>query len=200
MLALPRSLDRLIQVLATLPGIGRKSATRIALKLVGSGESECRELASAILEAKERIVSCSECGGLTEDDPCPICSDAGRDRSVICVVERSSDILALERTGRYRGVYFVLGGLLSPLDGIGPENLGLDCLIDRARRDGVREIILALNPTAEGEATAVFIGRALADIGRRVTRLASGLPVGGDLDLADDLTLGTALEERRDFE
>ncbi len=199
MAGFPQALDRLVGALGRLPGIGRKSATRIALKLVSSSEAECRELADAIVTARLRTVRCSICGAFTEDDPCSICTDARRDPRVICVVERASDVLALERTGRFGGRYHVLGGLLSPLDGIGPENLSIEALIERTAADAVGEVILALNPTAEGEATALYLARILTSRGVTVTKLASGLPVGGDLDLADELTLGTALEERRSF-
>lgn len=195
----PESLTRLVQMLSRLPGIGRKSATRMALKLVESTEAECVELARAIVEAKRRTRDCSVCGGLTEDDPCDICRDARRDGALICVVERGSDILALERTGRFRGRYHVLGGVLSPLDGVGPEDLRLGRLAERVRDEGVKEVILAVNPTSEGEATSLYVAKLLAPLGVRVTRIASGLPVGGDLDLADELTLGTALDERRDL-
>ncbi len=197
MIGFPASLERLVQLFTRLPGIGRKSATRMALKLLTSPEAECAELAGAIMDARTRTIGCSICGGLTEDDPCAICSDARRDPSTVCVVERPSDILALERTGRFRGRYHVLGGLLSPLDGIGPENLRIDRLLDRLEGKTIAEIILALNPTAEGEATALYVARLLSQRGINVTKLASGLPVGGELDLADELTLGTALDERR---
>jgi len=197
--SLPPALERLIALFSRLPGIGRKSATRIALRLIDSSEAECREFARAIVDARERTKSCSICGGLTEDDPCSICTDARRDASLVCVVERGSDIFALERTGRFRGRYHVLGGLLSPLDGVGPEDLRLNALLDRARGSGLSEIILALNPTAEGEATSLYVAKLLTPAGVRVTKLASGLPVGGDLELADELTLGTALEERREL-
>ncbi len=199
MISLPPALERLVQMLSRLPGIGRKSATRIALRLLDGSEAECRELARSIVEARERTRRCSICGGLTEDDPCAICTDVRRDERLVCAVERSSDILALERTGRFRGRYHVLGGLLSPLDGIGPENLRIDLLLERTRSGNLSEIILALNPTAEGEATALYVAKLLAPLGVQVTRLASGLPVGGDLDLADELTLGTAIEERREL-
>lgn len=199
MIGFPASLERLIRQLSTLPGIGRKSATRIALRLIDSTEAECRELANTIVEARLRTSACSICGSLTEDDPCRICTDTRRDPTSLCVVERGSDVLALERTGRFHGRYHVLGGLLSPLDGVGPENLRIRELLDRIGRDSVREVILALNPTAEGEATSLYVARRVASLGARVTRLASGLPVGGELDLADELTLGRALEERRDI-
>ncbi len=199
MYSFPPSLDRLVQLMSRLPGIGRKSATRIVLRLVDSTEAECRELARSIVEARERTRRCSLCGALTEDDPCPICSDPRRDATLVCVVERPSDVLALERTGRYCGRYHVLDGLLSPLDGIGPEELRIDALVSKAGEGGPREVILALNPTAEGEATALYLGKLLTPLGVKVSRLASGLPVGGDLDLADELTLGTALEQRREL-
>lgn len=199
MTSFPPGLERLVQLLTKLPGIGRKSATRIALRLVESSEPECHELASSIVDARERTRKCSSCGGLTEDDPCSICRDARRDGGLVCVVERPSDILALERTGRYHGRYHVLGGLLSPLDGIGPDDLRIDRLAERAGDGNLGEVILALNPTAEGEATSLYLAKLLAPLAVRVTRLASGLPVGGDMDLADELTLGTALEERRDI-
>lgn len=199
MYCFPASLDRLIQLMSRLPGIGRKSATRIVLRLLDSSDAECRELARAIVDARERTRRCSACGGLTEDDPCSICTDARRDAGLVCVVERASDILALERTARYNGRYHVLNGLLSPLDGIGPDELRIDDLVSRAAAGDLREVILAVNPTAEGEATSLYLGKLLSPLGVRVSRLASGLPVGGDLDLADELTLGTALDQRRDL-
>ncbi|MBD3349228.1 MAG: recombination protein RecR [Candidatus Eisenbacteria bacterium] len=199
MLSFPPTLDRLIKLLGRLPGVGRKSATRIALRLIQSTEAECRELARTIVEAREKTGRCSICGGYTEDDPCPICADERRDASLVCVVERPSDVLALERTGRYGGRYHVLDGLLSPLDGIGPDELRIDSLVERAGEENLREVILALNPTAEGEATSLYLAKTLRPMGVRISRLASGLPVGGELDLADELTLGTALEERRDL-
>jgi recombination protein RecR len=199
MAVFPPTLDRLVQILSRLPGIGRKSATRIALKLMSSSKADCAELARAIVEAREKTLKCSQCGALTEVDPCRICTDPRRDRSVVCVVERPSDVIAFERTSRFRGRYHVLGGLLSPLDGIGPEDLRITSLAKRACTPEVQEIILALNPTAEGEATSLYIAKLLSDSSVRVSKLASGIPVGGDLDLADDLTLGTALEERREL-
>ncbi|MBD3367422.1 MAG: recombination protein RecR [Candidatus Eisenbacteria bacterium] len=199
MFGFPETLERLVRLLSTLPGVGRKSATRIALKLMDRNEPEVRELARTLVEARRRTLRCSVCGAFTEDEVCSICRDQRRDASLICVVERPSDVLAIERTGRYRGRYHVLGGLLSPLDGVGPEDLRMDTLIERARGGELSEAILALNPTTEGEATALYIGRLLTPHGVRVTRPASGLPVGGELDLADELTLGTALDERRDM-
>jgi recombination protein RecR len=199
MAVFPPALDRLVQLLSRLPGIGRKSATRIALRLMISSEADCRELAEAIVEARTRTIPCSQCGSLTEVDPCGICTDSRRDQGLICVVERPSDVIALERTNRFRGRYHVLGGLLSPLDGVGPEDLRLDSLAGRVATGKVSEVILALNPTSEGEATALYVARLLESSTALVSRLASGIPVGGDLDLADDLTLGTALDERREL-
>lgn len=199
MAVFPPTLDRLVQILSRLPGIGRKSATRIALKLMASSKADCRELARAIVEARDRTLHCTRCGALTEVDPCPICTDPRRDPGLICVVERPSDVIALERTNRFRGRYHVIGGLLSPLDGVGPEDLRMEELAVRASEPDVTEIILALNPTAEGEATSLYIAKLLSDVSVKVSKLASGIPVGGDLDLADDLTLGTALDERREL-
>lgn len=195
----PPSLTRLIELLTKLPGIGRKSATRIALKLIDYPQTQCGDLAHAITEAKRRTRSCSICGGMTEDDPCTICSDPRRDVRIVCVVERPSDILAVEKTGRFRGRYHVLGGCLSPLDGVGPEDLRIDELVERARAGEVQEVILAMNPTTEGQATALYIAKLLSGLRIRVTKPASGLPVGWDLDLADELTLGAALDERREL-
>jgi recombination protein RecR len=195
----PPSLDRLVQMLSRLPGIGRKSAMRIALRLMDSSEADCGELARAIVEARRKTRPCSVCGTLTEDDPCVICTDPRRDAGVICVVERPSDVIALERTSRFRGRYHVLGGLLSPLDGVGPEDLRMGSLTSRAGEETTSEVILALNPTSEGEATSLYVARLIAPTGTKVTKLASGIPVGGDLDLADELTLGTALDERREL-
>lgn len=199
MTVFPPSLDRLVQMLSRLPGIGRKSAMRIALKLMDSSEADCEELARTVVEARRKTRPCSVCGTLTEDDPCAICTDPRRDAGIICVVERPSDVIALERTSRFRGRYHVLGGLLSPLDGVGPEDLRMVSLASRAGEETTSEVILALNPTSEGEATSLYVARLLAATGTKVTKLASGIPVGGDLDLADELTLGTALDERREL-
>lgn len=199
MIAFPETLERLVRILSSLPGIGRKSATRMALRLMDWSETDVTEFARTLVEARRRTLRCTVCGALTEDETCAICRDPRRDASLLCVVERPSDVLAVERTGRYRGRYHVLGGLLSPLDGIGPESLRLDALVARARSGELSEAILALNPTTEGEATALYVARLLTPHGVRVTRPASGLPVGGELDLADELTLGTALDERREL-
>jgi len=198
MYGFPETLERLVRHLSSLPGIGRKSATRIALRPMDWGVPEVREFARTLVDARERTLRCTICGSFTEQETCAVCRDERRDARLVCVVERSSDVLAVERTGRHRGRYHVLGGLLSPLDGVGPEDLRIDELVARAAAGELGEIILALNPTTEGEATALYIARLLTPHGVRVTRPASGLPVGGELDLADELTLGTALDERRD--
>jgi recombination protein RecR len=191
-------LDNLIAQLTRLPGVGTRTAQRLAFHLLRAPKEEALALADAIREAKERIGPCSECGNLTEEDVCEICRDARRDRAVICVVEQPADLVSVERTHEYRGVYHVLGGALSPLDGVEPEDLRLEQLFARVERNGVEEVVLATNPTMTGEATAGFIADRLR--GRtRVTRLASGLPVGSDLEYADEVTLGRALAGRREM-
>lgn len=191
-------LDNLISQLTRLPGVGTRTAQRLAFHLLRAPKEEALALAEAIREAKERIGPCSECGNLTEEDVCEICRDVRRDRAVICVVEQPADLVSVERTHEYRGVYHVLGGALSPLDGVEPEDLRLEQLFGRVERNGVEEVVLATNPTMTGEATAVFIADRLR--GRtRVTRLASGLPVGSDLEYADEVTLGRALAGRREM-
>ena len=191
---------RLIEEFYKLPGIGPKSAQRLAYHLLRMPASEAKALAAAILEVKEKITFCSVCQNVTEVDPCRICSSEQRDRSVICVVEEPLDILAVERTRAYRGLYHVLHGAISPMDGIGPEDLKVEELLRRLRSNEVREVILASNPNLEGEATAMYLGRLLRPLGLKVTRLARGLPMGGDLEYADDVTLTRALEGRQDVE
>lgn len=193
-------LARLIEEFYKLPGIGPKSAQRLAYYLLRMPAAEAHALASAILEVKERVIFCSICQNVTEADPCRICSDPERDRSVICVVEEPLDILAVERTQAYRGLYHVLHGAISPMDGVGPEDLKVRELLERLRQGEVAEVILATNPNLEGEATAMYLGRLLAPLGVRVTRLARGLPAGGDLEYADDVTLARAIEGRREME
>jgi recombination protein RecR len=192
------SVDNLITQLARLPGVGRRTAQRLAFFLLRSDADQAMALADAIREVKERITFCTECFNLAEGELCPICQDARRDRTLICVVEDPSDIVALERTHEFRGVYHVLGGALSPIDGVDPEHLRIAELSDRVARNGVTEVVLATNPTMTGEATAVYIADRLRDR-CRVTRLASGLPVGGDLEYADEVTLGRALAGRREM-
>jgi recombination protein RecR len=192
------SVDNLIVQLARLPGVGRRTAQRLAFHILKASETDALALADAIREVKERIGFCTECGNLTEEPLCQICADARRDRTLICVVEDPSDLVALERTHEYRGLYHVLGGALSPIDGVDPEHLRIAELVARVERGGVVEVLLATNPTMTGEATAAYLADRLR--GRtRVTRLASGLPVGGDLEYADEVTLGRALAGRREM-
>ena len=192
------AVDNLVAQLTRLPGIGSRTAHRLAFHLLQVPKAEALALAEAIQEVKERVRFCRECGNLTEEEVCSICLDARRDRSIICVVEQPVDLLSVERTGEYRGLYHVLGGSLSPLDGVEPEHLTIDELFGRVERNGVQEIVLATNPNMTGEATAAYLADRLR--GRvRVTRLASGLPVGGDLEYADEVTLGRALAGRRDM-
>lgn len=193
------SLARLIEALHKLPGIGPKTAQRLAFHLLGCPEEEALSLARAITEARQQIHPCSVCANLTDIDPCHLCRDPGRDQGVICVVEQPRDVVAIERTGEYRGLYHVLHGALSPLDGIGPEDLRIDRLLARLKQGQVREVILATNPNTEGEATAIYIARLCRPLGVKVTRLAHGLPVGGDLEYADELTLGRALAGRQEL-
>jgi recombination protein RecR len=187
--------DNLIAQLSRLPGVGTRTAQRLAFHILRVPKEEAFALADAIREVKERIGFC-ECGNLTEEELCTICADARRDRSIICVVEQPADLLSVERTHEYRGVYHVLGGALSPLDGVEPAHLRIDELLRRVERNGVEEVVLATNPNMTGEATAAYLADRLRDR-VRVTRLASGLPVGGDLEYADEVTLGRALSGRR---
>jgi recombination protein RecR len=189
--------SKLIDEFAKLPGIGPKTASRLAFFVLRSSRDDAIGLAEAILEVKERIVLCSVCFNITEQDPCVICSDAQRDRSKICVVEEPLDVVALDRTGAYSGLYHVLHGAISPVDGIGPDRLKIRELIDRVTSEQPEEVILAMNPNIEGDATAMYIARQLVSLGTTVTRPASGLPVGGDLEYADEVTLGRALSGRQ---
>jgi recombination protein RecR len=192
------SVDNLIVQLARLPGVGRRTAQRLAFHLLKASEADALALSDAIREVKERIGFCTECGNLAEEPLCTICADARRDRALICVVEDPSDLVALERTHEFRGLYHVLGGALSPIDGVDPEHLRIAELVARVERGGVAEVLLATNPTMTGEATAAYLADRLRDR-TRVTRLASGLPVGGDLEYADEVTLGRALAGRREM-
>jgi len=189
----------LIDELSRLPGIGPKSAQRLAFYLVKAPAEEAKRLAEAILQAKERIAFCRECGNVAEGELCRICRDESRDRAVLCVVEEPKDVATVERAAVLRGRYHVLGGAISPLDGIGPEDLRVQELLRRVERDGVTEVILATNPNLEGNATAMYVAALLKPSGVKVTRLASGLPVGGDLEYADEVTLSQALEGRREM-
>jgi recombination protein RecR len=188
--------DNLIAQLSRLPGVGTRTAQRLAFHLLRVPEEEAVALAEAIREVKEKIGFCRECGNLAEQELCTICTDARRDHSIICVVEQPADLLSVERTHEFRGVYHVLGGALSPLDGVEPQHLRIDELVGRVESNGVQEVVLATNPNMTGEATAAYLADRLRDR-TRVTRLASGLPVGGDLEYADEVTLGRALSGRR---
>jgi recombination protein RecR len=188
--------DNLIAQLSRLPGVGTRTAQRLAFHLLRVSEEEAVALADAIRDVKERIGFCRECGNLTEQELCAICADTRRDHSIICVVEQPADLLSVERTHEFRGVYHVLGGALSPLDGVEPQHLRIDELVGRVESNGVEEVVLATNPNMTGEATAAYLADRLRDR-TRVTRLASGLPVGGDLEYADEVTLGRALSGRR---
>jgi recombination protein RecR len=189
----------LVDELARLPGIGPKSAQRLAFYMVKAPADDARRLAEAIIAAKEKVQFCRECFSVAEGELCRVCRDPGRDPTVICVVEEPKDQAAVEKAGVIKGRYHILGGAISPLDGIGPDDLRVQELLDRVARDGVQEVILATNPNLEGNATAMYVAALLKPVGVRVTRLASGLPVGGDLEYADEVTLGQALEGRRDM-
>ena len=189
----------LIEEFSKLPGVGVKTAHRLTFFILRSPTDQARRLAEAIMRVKESIIYCSRCFNITETDPCPTCSNPGRDQEVICVVEEPLDVLALEKTGAYKGLYHVLHGAISPVEGIGPKDLRIDELIQRIRNSKVREIILATNPNFEGEYTANYIKNQLASTDARVTGLARGLPMGGDLEYADEGTLSRALEGRRDM-
>ncbi len=195
----PKPVERLIVELNRLPGIGPKTASRLTFYLLRSPREQVQALAEAIGELQEKIVTCSVCFNIAEASPCPICNDRERDRSLICVVEEPLDVLAIEKTRGYDGLYHVLHGAISPVEGIGPEDLKIAELIQRLRGAPVQEIILATNPNLEGESTAMYIFRQLAPLGVRVTRLAHGLPMGGDLEYADEITLTHALEGRREM-
>ena len=187
----------LIDELGRLPGVGPKSAQRIAFHILQADPVDVRRLAEVLLEVKEKVTFCAVCGNVAEDELCRICRDQRRDPSVICVVEESKDVVAIERTREYRGRYHVLGGAISPIEGVGPDDLRIRELMSRLADGVVTEVILATDPNLEGEATATYLTRLLRPMGLRVTRLASGLPVGGDLEYADEVTLGRAFEGRR---
>jgi len=188
----PEPVARLIEALQRLPGIGPKTAQRLTFFLLKRPVAEVRELAEALVGVKDRIVSCGTCFNVTDQDPCRICADPARDGRLLCVVEEPNDLLAMERTGEYRGRYHVLQGALSPLDGIGPDDLKVRELLARLEAGGPTEVILATNPNVEGEATALYLAKLLRPLGVRITRIARGLPVGGDLEYADEVTLGRA--------
>lgn len=189
----------LVDQLTKLPSIGRKTAQRVAFYLLKAPQDLSTDLADAIRRLRAAVKPCSVCHNLTPREPCSICSDPRRDTDVLCVVEEGLDVEAIERTGRFSGRYHVLGGALSPLDGVGPDELNLDDLVRRVEDEGTKEVIVATNPTVEGEATAAYVGRLLKPLGVSVTRIAAGIPVGGDLEYADEVTMSRALEGRREL-
>jgi len=199
MAALPEPVTQLLAALNSLPGIGPRSAERLALHLVQADPAVVRQLAQAILQARERVRSCAICGALAEQSPCSLCTDEKRDASVICVVERAVDIIAIDKAGQFRGRFHVLGGRISPINGVGPEDLRIDALENRLKSEPVRELILALATDVEGDATSFYLAKRFGPQGVKVTRIAYGLPAGSGLEFADELTLNMALEGRREL-
>ena len=195
----PRPLAVLVNELGKLPGIGNKTAQRLAFHILSLDDKEAEQLAQSILTAKKEMRYCSICGNLTDKDPCAICSDPARDASTICVVESPRDVMAMERIREYQGLYHVLHGAISPMDGVGPEDIDLMSLIKRLQENDVKELIIATNPNIEGEATAMYIARLIKPSGIKVSRIAHGIPVGGDLEYADEVTLLKAMEGRREL-
>jgi recombination protein RecR len=194
---LPEALERLVQELSRLPGVGPKTAQRLAFHVLRIDRQRAEALAQAVIDVKERIGYCSRCYNIAEGELCALCSSGRRDSSLVCVVESPLDLIAIERTAEYQGLYHVLHGVISPIDGVGPEQIHVPQLVQRVREEGVNEVIIATNADIEGEATAVYLHRALAPLGVTVTRPAHGLPVGGDLEYADELTLARAMAGRR---
>ncbi|MFN8577155.1 MAG: recombination mediator RecR [Candidatus Sericytochromatia bacterium] len=196
-----KPLARLIEELQKLPGVGAKSAQRLAFHIIKQSPNYVKDLAGSIIEAKEQIKFCSVCSNLTSVDPCEFCQDQRRDKTTICVIAEPNDLIALEKTKEYKGQYHILQGLISPMEGIGPDKLKIKELLSRldAERDNIREVILAINPTVEGEATTLYISKLIRPLGIKTTRIAFGLPVGGDLEYADTMTLSRALEGRREI-
>jgi recombination protein RecR len=199
MRAYPAPLARLIEELEKLPGVGPKSAQRLALHLLHASQEDADALADVVRDVKRRIRTCATCFSYTDSDQCPLCADPSRDEALLCVVADPRDLMAMERAGGYRGRYHVLQGLISPLDGVGPESLRISELLDRARSGKVKEVVLATNPTVEGDATAMYIAGLLKPLGVKATRIALGLPVGGDLDYADDVTIARSVEGRTEM-
>ncbi|MCL7452801.1 MAG: recombination mediator RecR [Anaerolineae bacterium] len=195
----PEPVTRLIEAFAQLPGIGPKTASRLTFYLLRRPAEQTEALAEALRDLKERIIFCQKCFNITEESPCRICQDEGRERGIVCVVEEPLDVLAIDRTGEYRGLYHVLHGAISPVEGIGPDELRINELMARLKEEPVQEVLLATNPNLEGEATAMYLARLIQPMGIRVTRLARGLPIGGDLEYADAVTLSRALEGRQEM-
>jgi recombination protein RecR len=198
-MAYPNSLRRLIALLAKLPGVGEKTATRLALHMLKMSPQSLRELGEAIAAIPEAVIRCSTCFNIADEDPCPICSDPARRSDLLCVVESPTDLVPIEKSGEYRGRYHVLGGAISPIDGVMPENLRVGELLGRLSRGGVAEVVLATNLTAEGEATATYLAGAIKPLNIRVTRIAYGMPVGADLEYTDEITVGRAIKGRREM-
>ena len=194
-----KPIDRLIEVLARFPGIGRKTASRLAFHILRSGLTEAQELAQAIVDVKEKIHLCSLCFNLTDEDPCWVCRDDHRNKEVLCIVEGPNDLIAIESTVEFKGRYHVLHGTLSPLDGVGPEEIKVKELMDRLKQEQISEVILATNPTVEGGATALYLTDLIKSLGIKVTRIAYGIPMGGEIEYADAMTLSKALEGRREI-
>ena len=197
-MSLPASLQELVDQFKKLPGVGAKSAQRLAFHVLRTPRDEAERLCQAIRDVKDRVTYCTTCNNITDTDPCLVCGDETRDRRVICVVEEPQNVNVVDRSGGFRGVYHVLMGAISPLQGIGPDDLKIKGLLARIGVDGVDEVILATNPTVDGEATAIYLARLLKPLGIRVTRIATGIPVGSDMDYADDLTVGKAMDGRRE--
>lgn len=195
----PEPISKLIDSFMKLPGIGPKTAQRLAFHILDMKEDDVVQFAKALVDVKRELTYCSECGHITEQDPCYICQDKNRDRSVICVVEDDKDVIAMEKMREYNGLYHVLHGAISPMDGIGPEDINIPTLVERLKDEGVKEIILAMNPNLEGESTSMYISRLVKPIGIKVTRLAQGLSVGGDLEYADEVTLSKAIAGRTEM-
>jgi len=194
----PKPLEKLINELVKLPSIGAKTAQRLALHILAHPD-DAKSLAAALTDARQGVRLCRNCGNFSSEDICDICADKTRRQDIYCVVEQAPDIIAIERTGQFNGVYHVLGGVIAPMDGVGPEKLRLSELLERLKKSPVQEVVIATNPNLEGEATALYLAKLLKPLGVKVTRIASGLPVGGELEYADEITLGRALEGRRDI-
>jgi recombination protein RecR len=197
-MSLPASLQELVEQFKKLPGIGGKSAQRLAFHVLRTPREDAEKLCQAIRDVKDRVIYCSTCNNITDNDPCVLCADSTRDQRIICVVEEPQNVSVVDRTGGFRGLYHVLMGAISPLQGVGPDDLKIKGLLSRIAGGGVEEVILATNPTVEGEATAIYLARLLKPLGLRVTRIATGIPVGSDLDYADDLSVGKAMDGRRE--
>ena len=194
-----KSVENLINEFRKLPGIGPKSAKRIVFFLLKLSHSDIVKFSRGLIEMKEKVKFCSQCYNLTEEDICHICRDQSRDRKKICIVEEVSDVIIIEKTGEYKGLYHILGGLLSPIENVGPDEIRVPRLLERVKANNIEEVIIALNPTVEGESTAMYLKKILAPFGVKVTKLAIGLPVGGDLEYADEITIGRAISDRREL-